>query len=247
MEFGKIISGIETILTEEYGKDTFKTNMQKFKRSILENKNLSKSYYIYTELMSPKGINPEIVDEYLNESLIMLETLIKKESKNIEEISHWVNENLSSEPINGYHHVDNLLYNNKSLKNLESVLESKNKLRQSLIESKKQDSLNESINIPIPSMIKIATNVFNSEYNNILSETEKDELRTLLRMSKEEISEGINETRTIVTDRLLNTLNESKEDLELSEKINQTIKKINESDESIVTYYKLKQLEKGLD
>ena len=154
---------------------------------------------------------------------------------------------LSFEPINGYHHVDNLLYNNKSLKNLESVLESKNKLRQSLIESKKQDSLNESINIPIPSMIKIATNVFNSEYNNILSETEKDELRTLLRMSKEEISEGINETRTIVTDRLLNTLNESKEDLELSEKINQTIKKINESDESIVTYYKLKQLEKGLD
>jgi succinate dehydrogenase flavin-adding protein (antitoxin of CptAB toxin-antitoxin module) len=103
------------------------------------------------------------------------------------------------------------------------------------------------MNIPLSSMLKIATNTFNSEYDEILSEEEKKELKSLLTMSKSDINQQIMESKTTVLSKLNSTLNESINDQELTEKIKVTIAKINNSDNSLTSLYKLKQLEKGLN
>jgi DNA-binding protein YbaB len=246
MEFGKIISKVETLLIESYSKKSFKSHMTEFRKNILENKNLSKIYFLYSELSSTKGMKSEIVDDYINESFTILETLIKKESKKIKEVDEWVNKNLQSESINFYYDIDNVIYN-KSLKNLENVLESKNNIKRLLKENKKEITISESMNIPLSSMLKIATNTFNSEYNEVLSEEEKEELKSLLIMSKNDVIKQIEESKINVLSKLTNTLNESKNDEELSEKLTKTIERIKETDNSLTSLYKLKQLEKGLN
>lgn len=246
MEFGKLISKVEALLVESYGKKSFKTHMTSFRKNILENKNLSKIYFLYSELSSAKNMKSEIVDDYVNESLTILENLIKKESKKLKEIDMWVNENFQSETINSYYDIDNIIYN-KSLKNLENVLESKNNIKRLLKEKVKENTISESMNIPLSSMLKIATNTFNSEFNEVLSEEEKEELKSLLTMSKSDITTQIEESKTNVLSKLTNTLNESKGDEELSKKISETIERIKETDISLTSLYKLKQLEKGLN
>jgi hypothetical protein len=246
MEFGKLISKVEALLVESYSKKSFKTHMTSFRKNILENKNLSKIYFLYSELSSAKNMKSEIVDDYVNESLTILENLIKKESKKLKEMDMWVNENFQSETINSYYDIDNVVYN-KSLKNLENVLESKNNIKRLLKEKVKENTISESMNIPLSSMLKIATNAFNSEFNQVLSEEEKEELKSLLIMSKSDITKQIEESKTNILSKLTNTLNESKDDKELSEKITETIERIKETDISLTSLYKLKQLEKGLN
>jgi hypothetical protein len=63
-------------------------------------------------------------------------------------------------------------------------VESKNVIK-SLLISEKKIVVKESTNIPLSSMLKIASNVFNTKYENI-SEEEKNELKSLLSLSKKE-------------------------------------------------------------
>ena len=93
-------------------------------------------------------------------------------------------------------------------------------------------------------MLKIASNTFNKEYENI-NEVEKEELKGLLSMTKEQISEEMVTLKESVVSKLQGSVNES-EDKELQEKIGTTIEKINESANDLVSLYKLRQLHDGL-
>ena len=126
---------------------------------------------------------------------------------------------------------------------MEKVLESKTRLK-NLITTKEEKSINESVNIPLSSMLKIATSTFNNEFSTI-SEEEKSELKSLLSLSKKEVEEQFISLRESVVSKLEITRSESNDD-ELSSKVSQTINKINESKPDLVSLYKLKQLEQGL-
>ena len=84
---------------------------------------------------------------------------------------------------NEYTNIDTIIYN-KSVKDLDKVIESKNTIKSILI-SEKKELVKESVNIPLSSMMKIASNVFNEKYENI-SEQEKNELKNLFTLTKEE-------------------------------------------------------------
>ena len=144
---------------------------------------------------------------------------------------------------NGYSDIDFVLYET-SIKNLERVLESKNRIKKTIITERKQKSVNESVNLPLSTMLKVASNTFNTEYGNI-DESEKAELRTLLSMSKSEITEEMKSLRETVVGKLQGTLNENS-DKELQDKLNKTIQTINESPNDLVNLYKLRQLNSGL-
>ena len=66
-KFGQIKSNIESLMTESYGKSSFKTNMKSFKKNILENKKIAEAYFLYDELSKNKGLSKDIVDDYVNE------------------------------------------------------------------------------------------------------------------------------------------------------------------------------------
>jgi G:T/U-mismatch repair DNA glycosylase len=241
-KFGQIKSNIETLLANSYGKDSFKSNIKEFKKHVLSNKQISEIYYIYDDLSSQKGLSSEIVSDYVNESLEKLSNLINKNEKKINSLMEWIDGILNQDVENQYSDIDFVIYDNK-ITNLEKVLESKKNIKK-VISTKKQNTMTESVNIPLSSMLKIATNTFNNQYSTI-SEEEKNELKSLLSMGKKEIEKEFNSLKESVISKLKNTLNES-DDTEMVSKVSLTINKINESKADLVSLYKLKQLEQGL-
>ena len=155
----------------------------------------------------------------------------------------WVSEGLKTNSDNNYTNIDTVVYST-SIKNLEKVLECKNTIKNLLGETEEVTKVTESVNIPLSSMLKIATNTFNREYGDI-SEEEKKELKNLLSLSKIELTEEITISKGVVLKKLTEKVNESNDE-DLNNRVNETINRINESEISLTSLYKLKQLEHGL-
>jgi hypothetical protein len=216
--------------------------MKEFKNNFLSNKAISEMYFIYNDLSTQKGINKDIAGEYVNESFEKLSDLISSNQKKIDELYKWVKTNLKGDVENEYSDIDFVVYENK-ITNLERILETKTQIKNLLLSTKKE-KVQESVNIPLSSMLKIVTNTFNKEYSNI-SEEDKKELKSLLSLNKKEISGEIKLVKESVISKLSDKITES-DDSELKEKISNTIKKIQESESDLISLYKLKQLEQGL-
>lgn len=241
--FGVLKTKIEKVLEKSYGKPEFKDNLKGFKKHILKNKNLSEAYYLYDELSSNKGLNESIVDEYISESFDHLRDIINNNTKKIEELSEWINNLLKEDITNNYEDIDKQIYTKNVVKNLESLLESKQKIRKTLITKKIVEESN-LMNLPISSMLSIANKTLKKEIQT-LSEEDKKELNFYTSLKGKNLSEEIEKTKKQVLDKLQVNLNEST-DLDLKDKIQKTINKINESKQTLTSLYKLKQLEKGL-
>lgn len=239
--FGEIKTSVEKSLVKNYGKSSFKSLMKEFKKNILDDKQISEMYFLYDALSKPSGFNKEYVGDYVNESTDVLKDLIQKNTEKLERLSAWV-ESMIQLDENEYKNIDTIVYN-KSVKNLDKVIESKNVIK-SLLITEKKEVVKESVSIPLSSMLKIASNVFNEKYENI-SEEEKNELKSLLGLTKEETKEQVKELTEDVVGKLQNKLNEE-EDSEVKVMIETTISKVQESKEDLVSLYKLKQLYSGL-
>ena len=57
MKFGLLISKIEELLINSYVNETAKIELKNFNKLVLENKNASTMFYIYTELSKKKGFD----------------------------------------------------------------------------------------------------------------------------------------------------------------------------------------------
>jgi hypothetical protein len=242
-KFGQIKSNIESLLTKSYGKNAFKTNMKSFKSHIIENEKLAEAYFLYDELSKKKGLSKDIVDDYVNECVETIKGILTTESAKLKEVNMWVSEGLKTDSDNNYTNIDTVVYGT-SIKNLEKVLECKNTIKKLLGETEEVTKVTESVNIPLSSMLKIATNTFNREYGDI-SEEEKKELKNLLSLSKTELTEEITISKGVVLKKLTEKVNESNDE-DLNNRVNETINRINESEISLTSLYKLKQLEHGL-
>ena len=81
IKFGILKSKIEKVLLESYSNDTFKDELKNFKKLVLENKNISKIFYLYDELSSKKGLKENTVNDYIHECVTMYENTINKINK----------------------------------------------------------------------------------------------------------------------------------------------------------------------
>ena len=241
--FGKIKSKIERLLEKSYNKPEFKKNLKGFKQHILNNKNLSEAYFLYDELSSNKGLNENIVDDYITESFEHLRNIIDSNKKKIEDLSEWINDLLKEDVGNNYEDIDKQIYTKNIVRNLESLLESKQKIRKTLI-TKKPVVETKTLDLPISSMLKIANKTLSSNLPP-LNEEEMNEFNFYISLKGEKLKEEIENTKEVVLNKLKTNLNEST-DSDLTEKIQKTINKINESEKSVFSLYRLKQLEKGL-
>ena len=106
MKFGIIKSKIEKVLLESYTNNTFKDVVKTFNYIVLDNKNLSRLYYLYDELNSNKGLNESVAKDYINESIKIYEnTLNNITESEIRKINIWLSD-VKCENI--YENIDNI-------------------------------------------------------------------------------------------------------------------------------------------
>lgn len=70
-KFGQIKSNIESLMTESYGKGSFKNHMKSFKKNVIENEKLAEAYFLYDELSKKKVFQRILL-------MIMLTKVLKK-------------------------------------------------------------------------------------------------------------------------------------------------------------------------
>jgi len=232
--FGLLKSKIEQKLLESYKNNTFKSEMVNFKKYVLENKNISKIYYLYDELSSKKGLSKDVVGDYINESINVYEnTLSKIKTQDLVNVKNWVS-NVKTNNI--YESVDNVL--NLDVLNIEKRVLAKKQLSESLTQKEVKNSTK--TNLPLSTMVNIANKTI-TNYIDSLNESEKKELSSLLSADDKVLNEEFNNMQTKVVEKL-SGLKESESDNVVKVKLQETIDKVSNETYNKIGYYKLKNL-----
>ena len=238
IKFGILKSKVENVLLESYKNDTFKTEIQNFKKLVLENKNINKIFFLYDDLSSDKGLNESVINDYINECVTIYENTINKiKQSDIDNLKKWVG-NTKAENI--YESIDNLF--STDILTIESRINSKKLISESL--KKQPKKVQETVNVPLTSMVNIANKTISTYIQN-LEESDRKELTDLLTTSDEELQTSYETIKENFISKLTQMkLNES--DSTTKETINETISKVSSEKYDKLTYFKLKSLNENL-
>jgi hypothetical protein len=238
VKFGLLKSKIEKLMLESYSKNSFKEEMKNFKKLVLENKNVSKLFYLYDELNSNKGLNESVVDDYINECITVYENVINKiTTKELVKLNEWV-KNVKSE--NDYTNIDNLFSND--VLTIESRILGKKQLKESL--KRKPSNKKEVLNLPLSAMVNVANKTITNFIEN-LTESEKNELIGYLKSDDKELEVKFNDLRESVKSKL-SVMKEQSEDSQTKTRIDETLEKVQNEKYDKFTYFKLKNLNDNL-
>jgi hypothetical protein len=240
--FGKIKTNIENTAIEMAKKPEFKRFIFEFNGMVLNNKDISELYFIYDDLSTNKGLDGDLANDYINESIEYSQILIESQSKSIGYLNTWIN-SWNKSNGNNYSDIDNAIYNT-GIRNLESILESKKNIKNVIIKEEVKNVVTETYNIPISSMVKIANENLKKEVSN-LNENDRKELDEILTLSGKELKESFDNLKNNVLENLKGSLNESS-DKDLEGTIGRTISKVMDAKCNHYDYYKLKKLSSGL-
>lgn len=229
MKFGQLLSKIEGLMVNSYVNETTKFEVRNFKKLVLENKNVSVMYYIYTELSKKKGYDKTLAESYINESLRQVDKILPK--LNTQKIEYWAKDVVSK---NNYQEIDNLIYNSpdKIMENVES--------RKTLIKTLSETTeVKTAIQLPMETLLNIANKEISSYIEN-LDEDSKRELSKVLMTEDTELSKEFEELKT-KTIHSLSNLNESMDE-STTKKLQETIQQIKGEVFSKINYVKLYNL-----
>jgi hypothetical protein len=233
MTFGQIKSIIENNLLESYkNEQEFKKSLKEFKHNVLNNKNMSKLYSLYDQLTTPQGLTEADAKDFLEEGITLIQKLIPtiKTPKTLYE-------NVS----NKYSDIDSLVYTNKL--DLMERVQSKKTLIKTLV-SQKPETIKESINIPLKSMVSIANQTMKGYLDN-LDESTKKEFIQLMSEDTSLLQEKF-ETIKESTISKLNTLLENENEFEIKTKLSETIDRLKVEKFDQLNFLKLKNLEESI-
>jgi hypothetical protein len=238
MKFGILKSKIENVLLESYAKDTFKNEIKNFKKLVLENKNISKLFYLYDELNSPKGLNESYAREYINECIKMYENTVNKITQSdLVKLKTWV----GNKPVdNLYENIDTLF--STDVLTIESKLKSRNVITESL--KKLPITKSNSIELPLSTMVSVANKTIKS-YINSLNESDKQELIKLLSEDDSKLTSEFDTIKNVVVTKLTEMKNAST-DKSMQNRIDETLSKVISEKYDKLTYFKLKNLSENL-
>ena len=237
MKIGVLKSRVEKLLSESYGKGTFKEEIKNFNRNVLSNKNISKLFFLYDELSTNKGYDQKLAEDFVFESITMFENIINKTDKrDLEKLKKWV---ISVNSHNQYTDIDNLFYNSGDVLHLENKVRSK----KIIVEGLKKTQVNENketILLPLSSMVKVANKSIEDFISN-LNESEKKELNLLLKEEESVLVEQFQNLKDEAVVKLVVVL-EGESDESVKNTINETIDNIKSKKFDRLEYFKLKNL-----
>jgi hypothetical protein len=233
MKFGQLMSKIEELLINSYVNETAKIELKNFRSLVLENKNASTMFYIYTELSKKKGYDKEIAESFINESLKQIEKFLPK--LNTQKIEYWV-KNVVCE--NNYKDIDNIVYGTP-----DKIMETVNS-KKTLIKLLSESSVTKShINLPIETIVNLANKSIKGYIEN-LDEDSKRDLSKVLMTEDVELSKEFDELKSKTVGKLSN-ITESLDDV-TSKKLQETIEQVQSDTFSKINYVRLYNLYNNL-
>jgi len=240
MKFGILKSKIEETLLESYKTKTFKEEFKNFKKYVLENKNVSKLFYLYDDLTTNKGLSKDIVDSYINECVTIYENTINKiDTKSLSGLNKWVS-NTNSKNI--YEDIDTLFSNN--ILNITSKIEVRKTISENL---QKEVVVVESTfagNVPFKSMVNIVNSTA-KKYIESLNESDKKELMSILTEDEKVLEEKFETLKSEAIGKLNSVIIEEV-DVEVKNKVKETMTKLTSESFTKLGYYKLTKLNENL-
>ena len=237
MKIGILKSRVEKLLSESYGKGTFKEEIKNFNRNVLSNKNISKLFFLYDELSTNKGYEQKLAEDFVFESITMFENIVNKtDKKDLEKLKRWV---IGINSHNHYTDIDNLFYNSSDVLHLENKVKSK-KIIIDIIKKSPINENKETINLPLSSMVRVANKTI-EEFISNLNESERKELNSLLKEDESILVEKFESLKDDAVVKLVVVL-ESESDESVKDTINETIDNIKSKKFDRLEYFKLKNL-----
>jgi hypothetical protein len=232
MTFGNLKSIIEKNLLESYSDEKdFKKSLREFKQNVLNNKSMSKAYALYDQLSTPQGLSEQDAKEFLEEGISLLHKILPtiKSPKSLSETIK-----------NNYSDLDVLAYSNK-LNLLERVNAKKNIIK---VLTTKKETVKESINIPIKSMVSIANQTLRGYIEN-LDEDSKKEFFKLISEDTKTLEDKFEVLKENTITKLKGIL-ENEQESEIKTKISETIDRLENEKFDQMNFLKLKNLEESI-
>jgi uncharacterized protein (UPF0210 family) len=192
---------------------------------------MAKLYSLYDQLSTPQGLDESDAKDFLDEGINLIQQILP----NIK-LPKTLSENIE----NKYSDIDSLVYTNKlnllerinSKKNITNVLTSNN------------NTIKESINIPLKSMVTIANQALH-KYIETLDESSKKEFIQLISEDTKTLEDKF-ETIRENTIKKLNSILEKEQEVELKTKLSETINKLKSEKFDQLNFLKLKNLEESI-
>jgi len=242
--FGRIKTKILGKLTESYSTNN-KLEMKDILKTIKENKDFKEMYLFYEEIENKYFEDKEIAKLYVEE----FNSILKSKSEKIKTFCETLNEKLGDFEINEneiYTSLDQLMEED-TLSNIDKKVIAKKKLVEHLTTRKEIKESEKTTHTTNENLLHaVLANNFNILYNNTLSESQKNELKSILSLSNEDLNLKTTELRESILNTVDDLLSESKED-DFSKKLNDVKKEVNNMSTSKYNYYKLLQLKDGLN
>jgi uncharacterized protein (DUF1015 family) len=244
-KFGELKTKMLTKLTESYTKEN-KTEVKDILKTIKENKNFKEMYLFYEEIENKYIEDKETAKLYVEG----VSTMLNQESNDLTTFCESLNKKLGDIEITTnelYESLDQLMVKD-SLSNIENKVIAKKKLVNHLITKKEVNESKQSVYSQNENLLHaVLANNFNVLYSNTLSESQQEELKTILSIPNEELDSKTIELKESIKNQVNSLLNEAVADDEMSSKLNKVKSEVEEMKTSRYNYYRLTELKNGLN
>jgi hypothetical protein len=243
--FGKIKSKLLKKITEAYEQGELKNNTKNLIKVVKKNKDFKEMYMFYEEIENKYFDDKEVAKLYVEE----IGTILKQKATNVKKFCEVINMSVHDTQIDEnelYDSIDQLLEAD-SLKNLDKKVIAKKKLVEHLttkkdIKESEQGTYTANENL----LHAVLTNNFNVLYMNNMNEEQKEELKSILSISNEDLISKTNELKESIIDKVGSLLNESSDE-DFKGKLKKVKDEVDGMNLSKYNYYRLTQLKNGLD
>jgi hypothetical protein len=243
--FGKIKSKLLKKITEAYEQGELKNNTKNLIKVVKKNKDFKEMYMFYEEIENKYFDDKEVARLYVEE----IGNILKQKATKVEKFCEVINMSVHSTQIDEnelYDSIDQLLEAD-SLKNLDKKVIAKKKLVEHLTTKKELKESEQGTYTSNENLLHtVLANNFNVLYANNLNEEQKEELKTILSISNEDLVSKTTELKESILNKVGSLLSESN-DVDLTTKLSKVKDEVQEMDLSKYNYYRLTQLKNGLD
>jgi hypothetical protein len=243
-KFGVIKTKMLTKLTESYSNEN-KKEVKDILNTIKENKDFKEMYLFYEEVENKYIEDKETAKLYVEGLGTMLNGNIKNLSTFCESLDKKLG-GVDTQSNELYESLD-VLSEKDTLSNIEKKVIAKKKLVEHLTTKKDIQESKGSTLVPNESLLQaVLANNFNVLYSNTLSESQKEELKTILSIPQEELTTKTTELKESIINQVSTLLSESN-DTDLTTKLNKVRDEVTQMTTSKYNYYRLTELKNGLN